>query len=890
MPAPSSPTATREGVFTFEDFELDLPAFELRRSGAPVGMEPQVFEVLAFLVENAGRVVTKDEILDRVWPERYVSEASLNSRVMTARKALGDSGAEQRYIKTVHGRGYRFAAPVSSSAFPVRSSVTVLPDAVEALPAPSTSFVGREDELARVAALLEQPGCRLLTIVGPGGIGKTRLALQALQSYPGEVKLVLLEHVEPALLVPALAAALGLRPSTGDTLEQVALYLGGRETLIVLDNVEHLADAARAVLETILARAPGVRFVLTSRVSLGTRQEWVLRLGGLEQSAACQLFAQRLRQANAAVADGEIPEAPQICRLVDGLPLAIELAASLGRFLPPARIRELIEEDASASLRASLRDLPERHRSIESLFAESLRLLSDGERAAMAALAVFDGTFDAAAANAIAGASLATLGTLVDASLLGPHDGRFAMHPLLRQYLPGIYPAEVEDARERHAAYFAELAGRYAGALQGAGQLAAVEAIDPDVPNLFAAWRWAVSRASSGLLARMQRGLITYLIFRSRFIEAEALAGAALEAIDPADAELRSSLLVHHAWALLRLGNVRQAAGAFAESIRISERAELPWKPGYGADARVAVAALELGAGDYPAAFEAARRSLALAEASGDAPGAAFACWLAAAARLRQSEMVCDRVGPGFRARPAPGDTRLDEAAALTARALQLLEGTDEAWLLGYVNIELGLQASMSGDPERACSHFRRAYQLRRSLDDPQGMSSALIYLSDTLVGLGEPAAAYELYPHIRELLLRSGDAQGRAEILRAEGLIGIALGDLDLARRRLREAITVSQSLDFVNNVVGALRGLGEVFAREGRTELSARIMAAVAEHPATTPGSRAHAVRVLAEMDADARFAAQTAPGDFDSLVDEAVRAASPMAEWLRDPAGAA
>src|SRR5690606_14765513 len=105
-----------------------------------------------------------------------------------------------------------------------------------------------------------------------------------------------------------------------------------------------------------------------------------------------------------------------------------------------------------------------------------------------------------------------------------------------------------------------------------------------------------------------------------------------------------------------------------------------------------------------------------------------------------------------------------------------------------------------------------------------------------------------------------SGDAQGRAEILRAEGLIGIALGDLDLARRRLREAITVSQSLDFVNNVVGALRGLGEVFAREGRTELSARIMAAVAEHPATTPGSRAHAVRVLAEMDADARFAAQT------------------------------
>ena len=139
MTAPTSESLLQL-VYEFDDFELDIPAFELRHSGVPVPTEPQVFEVLAFLVENAGKVLTKDEILDRVWPERYVSEASLNSRVMSARKALGDSGAEQRYIRTVHGRGYRF---VGALAVPESAATDAPHGAVPPnLPAPGTSFVG----------------------------------------------------------------------------------------------------------------------------------------------------------------------------------------------------------------------------------------------------------------------------------------------------------------------------------------------------------------------------------------------------------------------------------------------------------------------------------------------------------------------------------------------------------------------------------------------------------------------------------------------------------------------------------------------------------------------------------------------------------------------------
>ncbi|MGE3076580.1 MAG: winged helix-turn-helix domain-containing protein [Dehalococcoidia bacterium] len=893
MTGPQAPAFADRAPVAFDDFELDFAGFELRRSGEPVPMEPQAFEVLAFLVENPGRVMTKDEILDRVWPDRYVSEASLNSRVMTARKALGDSGSEQRYIKTVHGRGYRFIgatteAPASPPPEPVllRNPVTVLPAIT-----PMTSFVGRQDELARIQALSSQSACRLLTIAGHGGIGKTRLLQQfiaATQSDDEEFVLFQLEHaVDEGCAPSALAAGLGVTPSGEDTIERVVEFLADKRLTIVLDNLEPVLDAARPVVETILRGTTGIRFLVTSRVTLGIQQEWVLRLGGLgleplapaEVSEAAALFLSRAEQAGLYDQDKDMEAIDGICRLVDGLPLAIELAASLARFLPCQRIRELIEQDASATLTWRRTDLPARHRSIEALFEESLRLLSDDVRRVLTELAAFEGDFDAAAAQAIAGANIAALGALVDASVLSPRDGRFGLHPLLSQLLRAQGAGVSEAARVAHAEYYADFLDGLTGAIQGPGQFAAVAALEAEVAEVVAAWRWAVEHSRIDLIEKSRRSLFSYLMFRGMFKMADDLAEAALAIVGDEHPETRSALLVMHAWILFRVGKTTAAAQSVQQSLAISRAAELSWKPGFGSDGRIATAVIFLGLGNYDAAFAAATQSIALAEAAGDPAGAAFACWMAGVARLRFADAEFDDDAKAHELRRE----RLREASGYIERAGSILEQWEESWLLGFVEIERGLIAQGNDDRERACGHFRRSYRLRRRFHDPQGMSSALIYLADNLVELGQAEEANELYPEIRALVTRSGDATGMAELLRSQGITATARRDLSLARRSLVDSLNLSRSLNFVNNTIGALRALGEMFDVEGDTELAARIMALIAAHPSATPGSRAKSRAWLLEHDQPA-IPPSVAIAELDSLTDEAARAATPLNEWLQ------
>ncbi len=889
--ASSSPNSFADRApIVFDEFELDFAGFELRRAGEPVSMEPQAFEVLAFLVENAGRVLTKDEILDRVWPDRYVSEASLNSRVMTARKAIGDSGSEQRYIKTVHGRGYRFIGLATESAAPAPAPV-ILKNPVSILQpvAPMTSFVGRQSELARIRALLAQPACRLLTVAGPGGIGKTRLIQEFIASSDAEATDIVLlefEHVAEENCALALAEGLGVNPAGEDVLERVIQFLAGRDTIIVLDNLDSVISSVRPKVEAVLRLTPSVRFLVTSRVTLDVQQEWVLRLSGLdleakpgETSEAAALFLRRAAQAGGHEQADAAEDIEAICRMVDGLPLAIELAASLARFLPYQKIRALIESDAPAALASSRSDLPARHRSIEALFDESLRLLNDDVRKVLTELAAFAADFDARAAEVVAGANIASLGALVDASLLAPRDGRFGMHPLLSQLLRARGAGVSARARIAHAEYYSEFLHGLTESLQGAGQLEAVAAVEADVSEVIAAWRWAIANNRVDLIEKSKRPLFSYLMFRGLFVVADELAEAALEILGDAFPETRSGLLVLHAWVQFRLGKTASAAQSVQQSLAISRAAELPWKPGYGSDGRVVTAALFLGLGNYDAAFAAATQSLALAEQAKDDAGIAFSSWMAGTARLRfaDSELADDARSLELR------EQRLREASEYIERAGTILEAWDESWFMGFVEIERGLIAQGRGDLERACGNFRRAYRLRRRLHDPQGMSSALIYLCDNLVDLGQAEAAEELYPEIRALVTRSGDATGMAEALRSQGLTATALGDLALARRSLVDALNLSRSLSFVNNTMGAMRAMAELFTVEGRTEVASRIMANVAAHPSSTPGARTKA-REWLERHGGMEITSDQAVAELESLTEEATRVATSVSEWLQ------
>ena len=329
------------------------------------------------------------------------------------------------------------------------------------LPAQATSFVGRQEELGEIAGLLADPRCRLLVLVGPGGIGKTRLAIEAAAALLGDfadgVYFVPLQSVAaPEFIGPAVAQAIGFSfYGSDDPREQLFDYLRDRRMLLVVDNVEHLLPGGELLAE-LLARAPHVKLLVTSREVLGLREEWVRPVRGLAfppgegaapagSYSAVQLFAERARQVNASFSlEREAGCAAEISRLVEGMPLAIELAAAWLRALPCAEVAREIQGSLDF-LTTTLRNVPERHRNVRAVFEQTWNRLPAAEQEVFRRLSVFRGGLTREAAGAVAGADLPTLQSLVDRALLSVSPaGRYEIHELLRQFAAERLAAEPE--------------------------------------------------------------------------------------------------------------------------------------------------------------------------------------------------------------------------------------------------------------------------------------------------------------------------------------------------------------------------------------------------------------------------------------------------------------
>ena len=425
-----------------------------------------------------------------------------------------------------------FLTVETGSAVPAIGPVTAARPTPQNWPAARTPFFGRREELAEIARLLADPACRLLTLLGPGGTGKTRLALEAahrlLANTPATlsdgvffVPLAPLNRFDQ--LVPAIANAVGFSFCADQSpSDQLLDYLRARRLLLVLDNCEHLLDDATAcLLVDLLNSAPGLALLATSRTKLNVVGEQVFFVSGLQapgpeageetlpaaalgRYSALQLFQQAARRVRPdfSVTTENLADVVRICRLVDGMPLAIELASAWVEMLPTGEIAAEIERSLDF-LESNLRDLPERHRSLRAVFVSSWALLTDEEREALQGLSIFRGNFTRQAAETVSGASLRTLLGLVNKSWLQPvsgRDGRYQIHPLLRQYASARLITETQawrERRQRHAGYYAGRVQQFDEALRGAQPQDAHNALRADFEEVLAAGSGWFRRSSS---------------------------------------------------------------------------------------------------------------------------------------------------------------------------------------------------------------------------------------------------------------------------------------------------------------------------------------------------------------------------------------------------------
>lgn len=424
------------------------------------------------------------------------------------------------------------------------------------LPLPATPFVGRSDELAEIASLLATPACRLLTLTGAGGMGKTRLALETAHRMAADatklhapfsdgIFFVPLQPVtSPELIVSAVANVFKVTFfGEQDTKGQLLDTLRGKNLLLVLDNFEHLMPGAE-LLSEIVSAAEQVKVLVTSRERLHLREEWVLEVGGLPFPAAdahgaqadytaMQLFTDSARRAGYVTRPADAPFVTRICQLVEGIPLALELAASWTRAISCAEIAQEIERSLDI-LTTPVRNMPEKHRSMRAAFEHSWRLLPEDEQAVFRKLSVFHGRFQRKAAEQVAGASLPTLAALVDRSMLRRDaNGRYSLHEILRQYGTERLEESAEEATQayaNHCRYYTHFMERQWPRLTGSELKAALDEINAELDNVRAAWEWGVSHHMADEIEVARRSMWFFYGVSVHYQEGEQVFGRSIEA------------------------------------------------------------------------------------------------------------------------------------------------------------------------------------------------------------------------------------------------------------------------------------------------------------------------------------------------------------------------
>ena len=524
--------AATDDTFVFGSFRLIPAQRVLLEEGRPLRLGSRALDILAVLVARPGETVRKDDLIARVWPDTVIDEGALRVHVSALRKALGDGRAGHRYIVSVPGQGYSFVAPVARESAPADAAPADYGSARNNLPASLTRTIGRDEVTARLVAQLGQR--RFLTIVGPGGIGKTTVAIDvartATAGYPDGVWFVALGSIaDPELVPTVLATTLGVSLPIVNPVNGLADWLRRKRTLLVFDNCEHVIDAVAAVAETILRAAPEVHILATSREPMRAEGEWLHRLAALDlppesgertvaallRYSAVQLFDERARASLEGfdLTDGDADAVLEICRRLDGLPLAIELAAAR---VDAFGVRGLAKGlDQRFALLAKGRRTVPRHQTLRATLDWSHDLLTETERIVLRRLSVMHGRFTGRGAAGIAAdealtapAVLEALENLAMKSLVSTDvSGHTIYHHLLETTRAFsleklIESGEVERVRRRHAEWYCALLARAEAERETLGAAEWLAEYAPRIDNVRAALDWAYSPGGDASIGR----------------------------------------------------------------------------------------------------------------------------------------------------------------------------------------------------------------------------------------------------------------------------------------------------------------------------------------------------------------------------------------------------